>query len=256
MTSQKYSEDFLIKHVSSGKFVHPRGGKADFKNDTDVVLHEDRHDNMVFRFEYHKNEWGYIVHKKSNKCIHPHKGDRDPNNEKKMVLHEDRHAGALFGIDNYKKHIIHMGDGFQQKKRKYMHPQGGKPNPGSDTKLVFHEDVHYAMEFIIVKPSDPTEQVDIYKDVDIDGKWVIVNLIKNPKSTHTTKVSFTVGETSTTKTTHSVTLGWEKSIEATIEMFKASKSRSVSYMAEVSNQQTFSQEVTKSHEIKGKPVFI
>ncbi|XP_069136200.1 galactose-binding lectin-like isoform X2 [Argopecten irradians] len=143
---------FVIKHRTSGKFIHPLGGSRNPCENTAVVLHQDVHDRMYFAFDRTCNGYGYIRHVASGKCIHPYGGSTDPCNETGLVLHSDRHNGALFYLDTCKKQIRHHGG-------KFIHPKGGQANPCNNNSLVLHGDCHDRMEFLIVSPCNTCQEV-------------------------------------------------------------------------------------------------
>ncbi|XP_033740282.1 lectin-like [Pecten maximus] len=143
---------FVIKHQTSGKFIHPQGGSLTPCDETALVLHQDVHSGMHFAFDATCNGYGYIRHVGSGKCIHPKGGASTPCNETELVLNGDRHNGALFCIDTCNKRIQHHGG-------KYIHPQGGQANPCNDTKMVLHGDCHDNMKLLIVSPSNTCEEI-------------------------------------------------------------------------------------------------
>ena len=86
-----------IKHVPSGKYVHPRGGNLDPGNDTELVYHDGKHAACLFAFDETNN---YIVHKGSGKIWHPYGGSPSPGNDTPCVLHIGRHDAATFMMVN------------------------------------------------------------------------------------------------------------------------------------------------------------
>ena len=81
-----------IEHVSSGKVVHPKGGRLDPNNDTDLVYHSDRHFGALFGFNEEDNT---IIHI-GGKIWHPKGGLPNPFNDNPCVLHSDKHLAAKF----------------------------------------------------------------------------------------------------------------------------------------------------------------
>lgn len=81
-----------IRHISSGKILHPFRGQLNPGNDTHIVLHQDRHAGALFAIDQ-VNE--YIVHK-GGKYIHPSGGSPNPGNSTRLVLHGDRHDAMEF----------------------------------------------------------------------------------------------------------------------------------------------------------------
>jgi hypothetical protein len=63
-----------LKHVSSGKCIHPLGGEV-LANDQHAVLHEGCGEDRL-KFEWTPN--GSLKHSRSGKCIHPKGGSPTP----------------------------------------------------------------------------------------------------------------------------------------------------------------------------------
>ena len=86
-----------IKHVSSRKYVQPMEGSIIPENDTDLVLHSEKHKACLFAFdEQHKR----IIHKDSWKIWHPFCGWFNPEDNTACVLHSDKHDIAEFCMVN------------------------------------------------------------------------------------------------------------------------------------------------------------
>ena len=86
-----------IKHVTSGKYIHPLGGSQNPSENTPLVLYRGYHDACLFKFDL-KND--YIIHKTSGKIWHPYGGSANPGNNVGVVLHSNRHARATFYLAN------------------------------------------------------------------------------------------------------------------------------------------------------------
>lgn len=237
--------DFVLKHASGGKFVHPDGGKRNPGNTTTLVLHSDLHERMVFGFVPVEKEWGYIEHKTSKKIIHPECGSVNPGNGTILVLHEDRHFGALFAIDSVRNRIVHKGG-------KFCHPCSGEANPGNYTPLVLHEDVHDAMQFVLVDPSDIGNEVDVYPKGKAAGHWELLTCIENPAATHEYIIEYTVGKSETKSTATSIKMIWERSICATIDFFNENSSLSVATMMSRTATSTLSKSTKCTQKVIGK----
>ncbi|XP_052819462.1 galactose-binding lectin-like [Mya arenaria] len=240
------SEPFLIKHRSSGKFLHPHGGKGDPKNQTSIVLHSDIHDRMHWRFRKELDYWGYIEHVASGKCIHPKGGSLTPGNNNSLVLHSDRHYGALFALDSRNDHIIHKGG-------RYAHPKGGRPEPGNNTNVVLHSEIHDAMRFQFVSPKDPSKEILVYGSPNVIGKWEIINAVINPKAEHKSTISVKIGKSKTESTTSTFEYKWESSFGVAIKAITASVSQSVRFMIEKTSSETWTEEKTRTKEITVSP---
>ncbi|MGI9310248.1 MAG: hypothetical protein ACR2P7_01800 [bacterium] len=75
----------VIRHVQSGKCVHPDGGRHTPYDDTVLVLHDGcTKGNLKFRLR----ENGTIQHQVTGKCINPQGGRLVPGNETRLVLHK------------------------------------------------------------------------------------------------------------------------------------------------------------------------
>ena len=89
---QGYSPFGYIEHVSSGKIIHPAGGKANPGNNTSLVYHEHRHNGALFKFD----ENNYVIEHIGGKIWHPRGESPNPRNDTACVLHEDHNAAAKF----------------------------------------------------------------------------------------------------------------------------------------------------------------
>ena len=81
-----------IKHVMSGKIVHPEGGSLTPGDGTKLVYHSDIHAGALFTFD---EEDEHIVHR-DGKIWHPDGGSPNPGNDTTCVLHSDVHDAAKF----------------------------------------------------------------------------------------------------------------------------------------------------------------
>ena len=119
-----------IRHVSSGKYVHPMGGSLQPADDTLLVFHRGKHAACLFKFDM---DYDYIIQQSSNKIWHPKGGKRHPPNNNLVVLHRARHDRATFFFANDcgakifdiimfspVGHIVHLSS------RKLIHPLGRK----------------------------------------------------------------------------------------------------------------------------------
>ena len=237
--------EFIIKHASGGKFVHPYGGSPNPGNCDPLVLHPVRHANMVFRFVPEDKEWGYIEHKTSKRVLYPKDGRLNPGNNTKLVLHHDRHFGALFAIDSARDRIVHKGG-------KFIHPFGGAAKPGQGTRLVLHEGINGAMKFILVDPSDVDKEIDVYPSGFAAGHWELLSCVENPSAKHEYTIEYTVGKSESKSTTTSIEMKWERSIGATIEFFTASASLSIAAMMSRTVASTWSKSTKCTQKVIGK----
>ena len=92
-----------IKHVPSGKYVHPYGGDINPGNDTYLVYHSGKHSACLFGFNETDNR---IVHKGSKRIWHPKGGKSNPGNNTACVLHSDEHDAATFIMTDSKGNEI------------------------------------------------------------------------------------------------------------------------------------------------------
>ena len=129
-----------IKHVPSGKYVHPLGRSLQPGDNTPLVFHRGKHAACLFIFDVSND---YIIHKGSKKIWHPKGGLSNPADNTVSVLHQDRHNRAkfffasecgtkVFNILVAVGYILHRASG------KLVHPYGGSANPADNTKLVFY----------------------------------------------------------------------------------------------------------------------
>ena len=241
------SVEFLIKHKSSGKFIHPYGGHnmplAAFR-DTPLVVHPDIHGNMHWRFIRKDGIYGYIQHVASGKIVHPYGGDLTPDRDTPLVLHSDQHSACLFALDDVRHWIIHKA-GLK------AHPRGGRPDPNNDTLVVLHPDVHDAMTWLFVDPHNPTKEISIYGKPTVAAEWKIVNEVRNPIATH--EVTFIVrkGKSKTKSTSHSFQFKWEIGAKAEALFLSYNTSASFQYDVRHSSSETWSEETTVTRKIHG-----
>ncbi|XP_045176791.2 galactose-binding lectin-like [Mercenaria mercenaria] len=239
--------NFLIKHCSSGKFFHPQGGEGDPPNETPIILHEDVHPRMHWTFERDHDQWGYIKHVSSGKYIHPQGGEIHSGDNTRLVLHEARHWGALFALDGYNDRIIHISG-------RYVHPHNFKPNPKNETAVVLHSGDSVDMKFEFVSTKDPKKEILVYGKLTMAGQWKIVHLVLNPKAEHLEKIELTIGKSATGSRKGSFQYKWEMSTDLLLnEVMSTSISSSLQYMMEKSSSATWSEQTTKSREIRVKP---
>ena len=239
-----------LHHWSSRKLVHPKGGKHNPGNDTELVVHSSKNDPTRLQFRFvavdGAGHYGYIEHVSSGKIVHPKGGSLNPGNDTHLNLHSDRHAGALFGFDEDSIVILHKGG-------KIWHPKGGKPNPGNDTLLNLHSDRHDAAKFYFGNlEGDPMSP---YPNPNLSGDWELLRAFVTPLADHTYSVTYKVGK-STTKS-ETTQHAWNISVEVAKGIFSASAEYS-GYVENTSSE-TWSEEKEESYEIsvtKGKSVWV
>eukprot|EP01084_Bolivina_argentea_P214173 363650_1 len=120
----------VIKHVSSGKYIHPKGGSANPGNNTEIVIH-DGTNNWQKRLLFEYTSEGYIKHVSSGKYIHPRGGSANPGNDTKLVIHSGTHSRMKWDLLSDGR-IKHRASG------KWWHPLGGSAKPGNETAVCVH----------------------------------------------------------------------------------------------------------------------
>ena len=246
MSSKKVNVQFLIKHKSSGKFIHPEGGSANPADNTRLVIDPSIHERMYFEFEEVKDEghFGYIRHVASGKAIHPKNGDIQPSDNTDLVLHSCQHAACLFGIDEVSHWILH-------KSGVSFHTYGGKAFPDNGTKVILHSGHHDLSKWIFVDPKNPEEEVNIYDKPTVIGQWRIVNQILDPKATHTYEIEVKIGKSKSESSSATVESSIESSISASDGFLTASISSTLRAAIEESSEETWSEEQTQKRTIEG-----
>ena len=91
-----------IEHVSSGKYVHPKGGSIDPGDDTPLVLCSGGHAGTLFGFD---EENIGILHK-NGKYWHPKGGSPAPTDDTKAVVCSGLHDAAKFYFGDINKNPI------------------------------------------------------------------------------------------------------------------------------------------------------
>lgn len=140
-----------IKHVESGKFIHPKCGNCYPPNGNRLVIWSS--DSMEFKLKVRfipiegEGQYGYIEHCASRKLVHPVTGLATIKNGTELVYHSDRHVGCLFKFDEENKTIQHRGG-------KFWHPKSGFDYPDQGTCVVLWDGVHKNTHFIFVDGSN------------------------------------------------------------------------------------------------------
>ena len=80
---------FLIRHKSSGKYMHPYGGSKVPGNNTPMVIYPGYHEACYFHFFPVKDYPGYGVIRQasSDRYIHPLGGSTNPGNNNQIVYY-------------------------------------------------------------------------------------------------------------------------------------------------------------------------
>ncbi|CAL4061825.1 unnamed protein product [Meganyctiphanes norvegica] len=90
--SEDDDEYGYIKHVASGKYVHPFGGSEEPELNTPLVIYDDKHDGCLFNID---QETGLIKHK-GGLYVNPALHHQRPRKNVWLVLHEDTSERSNF----------------------------------------------------------------------------------------------------------------------------------------------------------------
>ena len=177
---------FLIRHWSSGKYVHPLGGKAQPAQDTRLVLYDGWHAACTFRLvPCPDTDWYYIQHVSSGKFVHTYGGKLDPTENCQMVIYSGRHAACLFFFDSKRKTWMHVNG-------KFAHPSGGSSSPENDTHVVLHRGHLHNTKWELVDEEGRLIGIPNNKPK-LQGYWQVIHAILNPRSTHTVQYKVKIG---------------------------------------------------------------
>ncbi len=91
-----------IEHVSSGKIVHPRHGRKNPGNKTDLVYHSNRYAVCLFAFD----EENHAIRHIDGKYWHSKSGRTYPSNGVHVVLFDGLHEGARFDFVDKSKNQV------------------------------------------------------------------------------------------------------------------------------------------------------
>ena len=244
MKSSRGNIVFLIKHKSSGKFIHPEGGSANPPDNTRLVVHDGIHDRMHFEFEPADGHFGYIRHCASGKAIHPKNGELQPENNTDLLIHSSQHAACLFGMDEINNLIRH-------KSGVSFHPFGGSPNPGNNTKVILHSGNHDASTWLFVNPNNPQEEVEIYGKPTVIGEWRIVNQVLNPKARHTVEIEIRIGKCKTESSSSTFGAEIETSLSFGKGFLTAAMTTTLRNDIQKSSAETWSEEQVQKRTFEG-----
>ena len=88
-----------IRHVASGKYIHPLNGLQHPPNGQSLVFFQGAHKACLFKFDLQNDR---IIQKTSGKIWHPYGGLADPPDSSVVNLNSDRHEHATFIFANEK----------------------------------------------------------------------------------------------------------------------------------------------------------
>ena len=87
----------FIRHVASGKYIHPLNGSKNPPNGNPLVWHYGAHEACLFKLDLQNDR---IIQKESGKNWHQHGGLGDPPDNSVVVLNSDRDYHARFIFTN------------------------------------------------------------------------------------------------------------------------------------------------------------
>lgn len=133
LDTARESAPFLIQHVTSGKYIHPTGGKQVPDDNTVAILHGGYHNSIFFTFVPLVEKPGYGILKQvtSGKALHPQGGSTNPGDNTKLIYHSGYSGATLWTFKRSKNAFTHVGG-------KNVHPNGGSTNPPDYTFFVTH----------------------------------------------------------------------------------------------------------------------
>lgn len=240
---------FYLKHWSSGKFIHPRGGTA--SNDVSLVTHVGFGPQVQYYFDYQEGPWGYLVWAQDPKyCVHPDGGEVDAENDTKLVFHEGRHPGAYFALNQNERTIVHISG-------KYWHPDGGMSNPSNDNDIVLFDGTNNNTKFYAVD-GKPGKAVSLALPVKpATTTWKLLFADDNPRMDYQKTFMKKIGMTETHKSQTSLEV--TAALEMAGEIFgigsKASLEVKNAFSTEDSKTWSATEALTDKFQIKaGQPV--
>ena len=240
-----------IVHRTSGKVVHPYGGREKPGDNTGLVVYTGGLGQRRLQFRFVPapgfGHFGYIQHVTGGKYAVPYGGWDVPRDDTGIVLWWKPNYSSLFAFDEANEHIKHISG-------KVWHPYRGWSTPRDDTKVVLHHEtapLHNRFYF-----SDSSgRKISPYPKPVLKGSWKIFKSFINPKADRTYTLEFTRGKSQTkSKTTRQ---GWSISASFAIGLFSASTE--LSGFVEVTTEDTWREEqkITKTYHVKaGKTVVI
>jgi hypothetical protein len=162
LAQAKRTEKFYIKHVTSGKYIHPSGGTAG--KGVDLVLFDGRSEEASFYIEYaDEDNWGYLVcSSKPSLSIHPNGSSINSGDGSELSFWTGKLLGSQFRINPNSNTIEH-------KSGRYWHPSGGSDMPGNDTKLVIFKTYNRNTKFIAVNGNG--KEVDLQLPTKVSTRW-------------------------------------------------------------------------------------
>jgi len=225
-----------IRHVSSGKYVHPFGRHCPVKG-TLLELGEHPDKRYLFRFVPVTGHLGYIEHY-CGMVIHPYSGNVHPVDYERLVVHPARLRQAYFYIDNYQGVIVHSG-------HKIFHPKEGGRHPKIGTLVVLHRDRHSSAEFQFV----PARRgMSVMPPPKLTGNWKIIYAANASETQQIYSINYEIGKVLTKQATEEVY--WKVLAKTAVSWFENSNLRT---SACIVKPETWDEAITKKHHLKVSP---
>lgn len=164
---ERESEPFVIKHFTSGKFIHPLGGSTQPDNETRVVVYEGYHDACWFTWIplHGMPGMGLIKHYSSGKFLQPLGGEAEPYDNTEIVIQDGYGQGSAWTFNTEFQTISHIGG-------KYWHPYWDYVNPENDSTVSLY---HYTAAGTHFAPVNAEGQILNLQDAKIEkAKWKCV----------------------------------------------------------------------------------
>jgi hypothetical protein len=244
------SSSFHIRHWSSGRYIHPHGGRAN--NNTSLVLWDGNRDDTAFYLEFTEGPWGYLVcNKYPTYCVHPKGGAVDAGNGTGLLFHQDRHPGCYFTFNEQSRTVMHISG-------RYWHPHGGSAQAGNNTGVVLWDGYRDATKFY---PSDASGK-QVHLDLPVTNSsagWRLVFAENRPLSDRTLTFKAKVGQSVSNTSTSQITTTFKAEMEDQLFGAKSKASLEVKSAFSRTDAKTWSQEQEQdvTYDIKkGQPMAV
>ena len=162
--------EYLIKHVSSGYYIHPQGGENNPKNNTYLVLHPGHNSgSRAIHFLFENNQ---LKHCTSGKYVHPYNGVA--KNEADLVLYDGKFDDRtrINMVNIHDKTFLKSGNTGH-----FVHQKGGEQKPKPETHLTFSSGTRNNVSFEI-EPAEICKIIRIDYDktslTDLENKTVAI----------------------------------------------------------------------------------
>jgi hypothetical protein len=241
------SRTFDLRHWSSGKFIHPRGGTA--YKDVGLVTYPGTGPQTKYYLEFREGPWGYLVWAKDPKySVHPSGGAVDAGNGTSLVFHSDRHPGAYFAFNEENRQIVHISG-------RFCHPLGGSAQPGNNNGIVLYDGYRDATRFYATDGSDRQVNLDLPAQVSVG--WRLVFAEDDPLTSRKQTFRVRVGQTVSKQTTKEAALTLSVGMEFKLFGTKTSAQLQLAYKLTNSETWTYETERSVTYDIvAGQPVAV